>query len=285
MKTVHAPQIEEVSRKVKHREGEFRYRRLLAGTPGSRGNFVLEMVTTTHDFFSPRHRHNFDQFRYQLEGEFDFDRNGKMKPGCLGYFPEGTAYGPQTSAEHALTLTLQFGGASGNGYMSADQIEVGSTALKERGVFDKGIFRLNEDIEGRRATDGYQAVWEFINQRPMVYPKPRYHDPIMMYPENFEWTCASPGVFSKSAGSFSECGTGADFVRLDPGARWTLAGRAIAFALRGAGVVQGESYGAHTTTLCEEDETAEFCASSETELLLFRLPRFAEQIKLGEAAE
>jgi hypothetical protein len=30
------------------------------------------------DFASPRHRHNFDQFRFQLEGTMNFDRNGKM---------------------------------------------------------------------------------------------------------------------------------------------------------------------------------------------------------------
>jgi hypothetical protein len=147
------------------------------------------------------------------------------------------------------------------------------------------MFRLNEDQEGKRATDGYQAVWEFINQRPMLYPKPRYHDPIMMYPENFEWTDESPGVSFKSAGSFSELNTGADFVRLEPGARWTLEGRAIAFVLRGAGVIQGDSYEKHTTTLCEEDEAAEFRSSSETELLLLRLPRFMESAQLGKAAE
>src|SRR5690348_12935229 len=90
MRIVHGDQIEEKIRIHQHRQGMFRYRTVAAGEPGTPGNFILEMVRTTDDFFSPRHKHNFDQFRYQLEGEFDFDRNGKMTPGIIGYFPEGT---------------------------------------------------------------------------------------------------------------------------------------------------------------------------------------------------
>lgn len=285
MKIVHAADIEQVSRQVKHREGQFRYRRLLTGVAGTPGNFVLEIVATTHDFFSPRHRHNFDQFRYQLEGEFDFDRNGKMKPGCLAYFPEGTAYGPQTSATHALTLTLQFGGASGNGYMSADQIEIGSAELKKKGVFEKGVYRLDEDIEGRRATDGYQAVWEFVNQKSMVYPKQRYHDPIIMYPDSFAWSELSRGIFVKPISSFTECGTRATFVRMAQGARWTFDGRAIAFVNSGAGSIQGAPFEAHTAALCEATEAVDIHATLEAELLLFHLPRFADEAQVRAAAK
>ena len=117
MRIVHGDQIEEKIRIHQHRQGMFRYRTVAAGEPGTPGNFILEMVRTTDDFFSPRHKHNFDQFRYQLEGEFDFDRNGKMTPGIIGYFPEGTPYGPQSSSVSSLTLVLQFGGASGNGLL------------------------------------------------------------------------------------------------------------------------------------------------------------------------
>ena len=55
-----------------------------AGTPG---NFHLGIGQQDGDFASPRHRHNFDQFRFQLEGTMNFDRNGKMTAGTLGYFP------------------------------------------------------------------------------------------------------------------------------------------------------------------------------------------------------
>ena len=103
MRIVHGDQVAEKIRIHQHRQGVFRHRTVAAGEPGTSGNFILEMVRTTDDFFSPRHKHNFDQFRYQLEGEFDFDRNGKMTPGTIGYFPEGTAYGPQSSSVNSLT--------------------------------------------------------------------------------------------------------------------------------------------------------------------------------------
>src|SRR5258708_5043062 len=87
------------TRGVNHREGSFRYKDLGQGTPGRPENFYLRMVWTEGDFFSPRHMHNFDQVRVQIKGKFSFDKDGTMQPGCIGYFPEGTPYGPQASAE------------------------------------------------------------------------------------------------------------------------------------------------------------------------------------------
>ena len=201
MRIAHGDQVEEKIRFHQHRQGMFRHRTVAAGEPGTPGNFILEMVRTTDDFFSPRHRHNFDQFRYQLEGEFDFDRNGKMAPGVIGYFPEGTPYGPQSSSVSSLTLVLQFGGASGNGYMTQEQLEAGTAELKAHGTFEKGVFRRNEGEDGKRNVDGYQAVWEHVNKRPMTYPAQRYRDPIMMSPEHFEWVPVegAPGIVVERA--------------------------------------------------------------------------------------
>ena len=140
MRIVQGDQVEEKIRLHQHRQGMFRHRTVAAGEPGTPGNFILELVRTTDDFFSPRHKHNFDQFRYQLEGEFDFDRNGKMTPGVIGYFPEGTPYGPQSSSVSSLTLVLQFGGASGNGYMTQEQLEAGTAELKNRGASRRACF-------------------------------------------------------------------------------------------------------------------------------------------------
>ena len=237
MRIVHGDQVEERIRLHQHRQGMFRHRTVAAGEPGTPGNFILEMVRTTDDFFSPRHRHNFDQFRYQLEGEFDFDRNGKMAPGVIGYFPEGTPYGPQSSSVSSLTLVLQFGGASGNGYMTQQQLEAGTAELKTHGTFEKGVFRRNEGEEGKRNVDGYQAVWEHVNKRPMNYPAQRYHDPIMMSPEHFEWVPVegAPGVCEKLMGVFTERRCEARFLRLAPQARIRATGRKIYFVLTGDG--------------------------------------------------
>jgi hypothetical protein len=246
----------------------------MTGEPGTPGNFSLELVHTTDSFFSPRHRHNFDQFRYQVAGEFDFDRNGKMQPGILGYFPEGTAYGPQSSSVDSLVLTLQAGGASGNGYMTQEQMEGAMDELKRRGRFEKGVYRRNEGEPGKRNVDGYQAIWEHVHRRPMTYPEPRYHDPIMMNPEHFQWVpvAGSPGVCEKLMGVFTERGTSARFLRLEPDAKARAAGRSLAFVTKGEGRLSGERFRACTTVFCERDEEALFEATAPSEILVLGLP-------------
>jgi hypothetical protein len=137
MKIVHADEIE-WKRGLQHRGGTFHYRHLLEGNAGTPGNFHLGIGQQDGDFASPRHRHNFDQFRFQIEGTMDFDRNGKMAAGTLGYFPEGAAYGPQTSEGRSVTAVLQFGGASGSGYLSPAEVAATTEELKKFGTLRAG---------------------------------------------------------------------------------------------------------------------------------------------------
>ncbi len=287
MRIVHGDELQEVVRNFEHRQGTFRHRKLMTGEVGTAGNFALEMVRTTDDFFSPRHKHNFDQVRFQLEGEFDFDRNGKMTPGIIGYFPEGTPYGPQSSSVSSLTLVLQFGGASGSGYMTQEQMEAGIAELKRHGRFEKGVYRRNADVEGKRNLDGYQAVWEHVNKLPMRYPEPRYHDPIMMNPAHFDWVAAddATGVHEKLMGVFTERRCELGFVRLEPKARYRAAGRRIFFVTDGAGRLAGNDYRRHTTLFCERGEEMVFEASTTTEILVLGLPRLEAAAQHAVAAE
>src|SRR5208282_4147299 len=118
-----------------YRGGTLHFRRLLDGPPGTLGNFSLVLAGSAGEYYSPRHRHNFEQVRYQLEGTLDFGRTGKMPPGSIGFFPEGAAYGPQTqrAGEEVLTLVLQCGGASGSGYLGRDEVKQGMEALRSQG--------------------------------------------------------------------------------------------------------------------------------------------------------
>jgi hypothetical protein len=287
MKIVQGDQVQEVVRQFQHRQGKFIHRKLMAGERGTPGNFLLELVRTTSDFYSPRHKHNFDQFRYQVEGEFDFDRNGKMKPGMIGYFPEGTPYGPQTSAVTSVTLVLQFGSASGSGYMTQEEMEASTAELKKFGRFEKGVFRRNDDVEGKRNVDGYQAVWENVNRRSMRYPEPRYHDPIMMNPDHFDWVPVDGirGVYDKLMGVFTERRCAAQFFKLDPQASFKGSGRALYLVLSGAGSVVGEPYRSLTTIYCEDGDDPTFVATSESEMLMLGLPQLGEAISQMAAAQ
>jgi hypothetical protein len=287
MKIVQGDQVQEVVRQFQHRQGQFIHRKLMSGEPGTPGNFALELVRTTNDFFSPRHKHNFDQFRYQVEGEFDFDRNGKMKPGIIGYFPEGTHYGPQTSDVVSVTLVLQFGGASGSGYMTQEEMEASTAELTKIGRFEKGVYRRNDDVEGKSNVDGYQAVWENVNKRPMKYPQARYNDPIMMNPAHFDWVVVdgSPGVADKQMGVFSERRCQAKFLKLDAQAQVKGHGRGIFVVLSGEGRLAGENYRRFTTVYCEDGDDPLFSAASETEILMLGLPRLDRAVPQAVAAQ
>jgi hypothetical protein len=145
MKLVHAEEvIPQLA--VRHRGGGVRARVLLEGRLGTPGNFQLSLGETGEDFVSPRHRHNFEQYRVVLEGEYGFGRDGAMTEGMVGYFPAGVHYGPQTSGQRTLAAVLQFGGVSGAGYLSAAQVAAGMRALERLGKFEHGIFRRSEGI-------------------------------------------------------------------------------------------------------------------------------------------
>jgi len=276
MKLVHADEVE-WKRGLQHRGGTFHYRHLLNGTPGTPGNFQFNVGQLEGDFSSPRHRHNFDQFRFQLEGTMNFDRNGKMNAGSFGYFPEGAAYGPQSSDGRSSTAVLQFGGASGSGYLSREEVAAGTAELKKYGTFEGGIFRRNDDVEGRRATDGYQAIWEHAHGERMEYPKPRYRDPIMVDPANYEWlpVAGEPGVTHKPLGTFTERQCAAELLRLERGATYRADGRSVYLVLRGSGVVRDAAFRQLSAFHLEDGERAELVARDETEILRLALPDLA----------
>ena len=179
MKIVDADKIPVTERQNRHRQGRFIERRLLEGEDGSIDNFQFTLVNTGGDFLSPRHRHNFDQFRFQIEGDGGFDRDGIMTQGTVGYFPEGTRYGPQSNKGDLTVLVLQFAGASGNGYLSEAQISEASRQLGQSGKFEGGVYFPNPET-GRKQQDGYEACWEHVTKRKLAYPAERFHHPVFM---------------------------------------------------------------------------------------------------------
>lgn len=272
MKIVQGDQLP-LERGLEHRGGTFHHRRLMEGTPGTIGNFQLSYGVIEGDFYSPRHRHNFEQFRFQLEGELDYSRDGKLKTGMIGYFPEGLAYGPQNPSEgRNVTLVLQFGGASGSGYMSRAESKAGMEALSKLGTFEKGVFRRNEGVEGKRNMDGFQAIWEYVNGRALEFPKPRYNRPIFMDPDSFAWlpVDGTTGVVEKRLGSFTECSASAALVRLGPGTRYEAGGRAVHYTVSGDGSLAGEALRPLTTLYLEAGEAATLIAG-ETPVVILRL--------------
>ncbi len=270
MRLVHLDDIELIVRKTVR--STIDYRSLLTGTPGAIDNFKLILGTTHADYTTPRHRHNFDQIRLQVGGNFDYDGLGTMTEGMVGYFPEGTAYGPSASGEESKILLLQHAGPSGSGYLSDSEYNASIAELKQKGEFHDGIYTVI-GTDGRKCNqDGYEAVWENAYRRPIDYAKPRYDQPIFMRPENFSWVSDGAGSAYKLLGDFSERGTRLGFIGLAAGARRLLDSRCLYFVVSGSGRIGDAAWRKHTTIHTAAGEQLEICADNDAEIFHIGLP-------------
>jgi hypothetical protein len=255
------------------RAGVFRSQSLLHGPEGTPENFYLQLSHTYSDFASPRHRHNFDQIRVQLRGDADFARDGVMKEGAIGYFPEGTFYGPQSIAGESSTLVLQFGGASGSGYISEERFQQGVDELKRHGSFENGIYRRDKEGGSRKNQDAYEAVWEHIHGRRLEYPKSEVSQPVFLYPAEFAWhqEAGATGVRRKALGSFSDRGLRMSILEVAAGAQAGLAPHSIVFVLAGQGAA-GTGHWKRHATLRTGDAHESIRAEALSELLEIHIP-------------
>jgi hypothetical protein len=287
MKIVQGDEVP-LMRQLEYRGGLFHGRRLLEGASGTIDNFQLSIGVSQGDFYSPRHRHNFEQIRVQLDGALSYDRDGVMTAGIVGYFPEGVFYGPQSQKpeEVATAAVLQFGGASGSGYLSNAETRKAMEELKALGEFKDGVFRRREPLFGKKNADGNQAIWEHHHQRPIAFPKPRYPEPIMMDPSHFAWVPVdgAPGVSDKLLGVFTERRTETSLLKLEAGASCTAKGNGVYLVLRGAGTVDDQPLRKLTAFHVGRGESVKVTASEETEIMHFGLPNL-DGVSMGLPAE
>jgi len=280
MQLTHAEESDNARASNAIRGGAREFKTLLTGEEGSPNNFKLSFVRQSGELNIPRHRHNFDQLRMCLEGERqNYGKNKWIAPGELVYFPEGTPYGPEKSAAHRLSITLQFGGASGSGYISGPRMQEAMAEMRSFGSFADGVFTREGALASgqRRNQDSFEAIWEHVNQRKIVYPKPRYDEPVHMTPENFAWLplAGQPGLAMKSLGIFSERRCEVAMLRVDAGAGGVLAKRAtisVGFVLAGAGEANGRALRKHSAFTIERGEDCRLASRDGIELLLVALP-------------
>jgi hypothetical protein len=245
---------------------------LLEGEPGRPHNFRFAWMKYNAPFRVPQHRHNFEQVRLTLTGMQRFGRVGRCGPGDVGYFPEGTPYGPQTVDAGSVVINIAFGGPSGSGFVSDAEVAAARENMKSLGEFKQGMFM---PFDGSKGKPGYNALWEYIRGRKLTYPKPRYTTPIIMRAANAPWVPVASGVAQKPLGAFSECGIAMGYLRLDAGASHMLRGPLLVFTLEGHGTCGTESFGAETAITLAEDERQRATAETEVTLFALRLPRAA----------
>jgi hypothetical protein len=169
------------------------------------------------NYWSPRHRHTFDQVRLLASGRAKFGPL-RMDTYDVCYFPEGVFYGPaELLSEEATTCVIQTQGASWSKVLSQAEQAAAAKAAAQAGQFDtaKGLFRRADG----RTQDSYEALLEAALGQPVAYPEPRYQYPTLLRSALFPWRPVSgqPGVAARPLASFGG-GPSIGWLRLEAGA-------------------------------------------------------------------
>lgn len=277
MQIIHAADLPWMEREERHREGSLAFKTLFKGDEGDPNNFRWVLSRNSGTYRSPHHRHNFDQVRFCVEGTANIAPGKTLNQGDVGYFPEGTPYGPQEDLDsYRVTLVLQGGGASGLGYMSASQLRRGHEELERLGSFAAGRFRRDGESGSR---DSYEAIWEHVFGRPIAYPPQRYDEPVLIRTAAFAWRRDGEGGASrKLLGSFTERGTRLEMLRIESGEHTMLGepgATVLAFVVAGRGSGNGERWSPHSAFRIAPGETVKLEGDETAELLVIVLPTIA----------
>ncbi|MDX2141834.1 MAG: hypothetical protein SFV19_00640 [Rhodospirillaceae bacterium] len=263
-----------------HRPGGISFISLLKGEEGSPDNFELALLDIGPEYHAPRHRHNFDQIRVMLGGDFEWAPDRPQRQGTIGYFCEGTYY-TQRGINQNLTLLLQCGGASGEGYMSARQLADGIAALTARGgSFTDGVYTWIDADGKKHNRDAYQAVWEFNFKRTLVYPRPRFELPVIFDPAGMAGLTAGPGVTEKDMGRLNERGLAVKTLFCAQGAGVALGNerhKTLLYVDSGNGSVASHAYKSGSAIQLAAGEKIRLSVEENTQLYVFELPEFSRQ--------
>lgn len=276
MKIVH---FDENNWKMDHPTGQIAFQHLMKGTDGTPENFMYILGRQDRDFYMPRHRHNFDQIRLPIRGTMNHGGGIVIGEGEVGYIPEGLPYGPQDdpcepyAPGERLQLVLQFGGASGMGFMSIEQRRQAWKDLEKTGKFVGPYYHRNDGTSAW----GLNAIWEHVFGDRIKYPRPRYKGIIIADPKVYHWLpiAGATGVDRKFLGTFSERGVTVELIRIAAGATWQSADPTalrLIVVLSGGGSIGDTSIPKLSAVQADAGESLTLSAASEMELFVIALP-------------
>ncbi|HXR91265.1 MAG TPA: hypothetical protein VN750_13415 [Steroidobacteraceae bacterium] len=269
MDVVHAAEMPWGESLVAHRAGgEVAHKRLFEGVEGSPDNYMLVMSKEPNSYFSPRHRHPWDQIRFCLEGRIPIAKGLFVEGGEIAYFPESAHYGPQEGGDDRIVVLLQFGGASGQGFIGVDRLNQARRDLANEGRFEGGVY-TRDVTEGRRNWDAYEALWLHVKGGELSYAPPAYKTPIVMRPEALRWAQSSEsGVSLKRVGVFPHRGLAINAWGVDAGARHGIDGGAdlkLLFVTDGQGTAAGKELRRWSAVRLQPGEAVEVVARTRLE--------------------
>jgi hypothetical protein len=265
--------------KMDHPTGQIAFQHLLKGTDGTPENFMYILGRQDRDFYMPRHRHNFDQIRLPIRGTMNHGGGTVVGEGEVAYIPEGLAYGPQDdpcepyAPGERLQLVLQFGGASGMGFMSIEQRRQAWKDLEKTGSFAGPYYHRNDGTSAW----GLNAIWEHVFGDRIKYPRPRYKSIVIADPKVYNWLPISgaAGVDQKFLGTFSERAVTVELIRIAAGAEWqSLDPKAfrLIVVLTGNGSIGAADIPALSAVQADAGESLTLAAATEMELFVIALP-------------
>lgn len=178
------------------------------------------------DFFSPRHRHIFDQVRFYFSGSIKYGPRSVYGPGDCLYIPGGASYGPLAAdgiQGEFKNFNLQYSGGSGNPYYPPSDMAPARHRLAEKGTFEKGVYT---PYDGHKQ-DALEAIMEEFLGHPLEYPKGPFDEYVVVHSDRVAWRPLDglAGVQVKYLGHFTEAGPDLRLVKMAAGSR-TPAGKA-----------------------------------------------------------
>jgi hypothetical protein len=281
MDVVHAGEMPWGESLVAQRAGgeDVGHKRLFEGEEGSPDNYILVMSKEPKSFFSPRHRHAWDQIRFCLEGRIPIAKGLFVEGGEIAYFPESAHYGPQEGGDDRIVVLLQFGGASGQGFIGPDRVKQARLELEKEGRFEGGVY--SRDVtEGRRNWDAYEAIWLHVMRGELSYAPPAYKTPIIMRPASLPWLpTAEAGVSVRQMGIFPHRGLAITAWRIEPGARHRVTHvrrLRLLFVVDGKGTGDGAELRRWSAARIQPGEEAELTATSRLEVVELAVRRVGD---------
>ena len=224
---------------------------------------------------TPRHRHTFDQIRWEIKGDYSLTEEETMPEGWVGFFPESVFYGPQAKDDGVVQLTAQFAGVNGQYVSRRQNIEIQEKLIAEGGSFEGGMYVWHDENGERHQKESGQACDEYFFGRKIEYSTPRYRNYILMNPEAFAWRKHPDlaGVGRRFLGSYTERDVRIEFLQLDPGSQMpygTHPSVELLYVVEGSITCQDQTYGPQTA-LGTEAETAPEMITANEDTLLYHL--------------
>ena len=206
------------------------------------------------DFYSPSHRHTFDQIRYVSSGRSKIGVQ-EAGPGDIAYIPEGAFYGPQTiiGSDPVKKYDIQIPGPTKQFYPIFSAQHAASAELRKTGTMEKGKY-----IRDGESIDSFEAIVRHITGSIPEYATPRVKQAIVFNTGATEWRPAPghDGVHVKFVACITEVGPNIKLVKLDEGAvfpgsvgSWDE----VRFVVEGGVTYEGEAYPAPSGFFFPED--------------------------------